>query len=182
MPKKKSDKESTPTPDSKIPEPLVEQAVEQVVEQVVEKVVEKKLIEFQETRSIFSGPIPSPDLMKEYHKVDKSFPNRIMTMAEDTLKHRQDVQHRELDQGKEIIDLKRIEQKTDSRNSLLGITSAFIICIIFTVLTYVLISNNHPIIGSAFGIGTLTALVGTFVHGTKIRKVRTKIEIPEEED
>ena len=62
----------------------------------------------------------------------------------------------------------------------IGIISAFIICNIFTVLTYVLISNNNPIIGSLFGMGTLTALVGTFVHGTKIRKGSTKIEIPEE--
>lgn len=118
--------------------------------------------------------------MKGYQKIDKSFPNRIMTMAENASKHREDVQHRELNQGKEIIDLKRKEQKTDSRNSLLGIISAFIICNIFTVLTYVLISNNNPIIGSLFGMGTLTALVGTFVHGTKIRKGSTKIEIPEE--
>ncbi len=118
--------------------------------------------------------------MKEYHKINKSFPNRIMTMAENASNHRQAVQHRELDQGKEIIDLKRNEQKTESRNSWLGIISAFIICIMFTLLTYVLISNNHPIIGSIFGIGTLTALVGTFIHGTKIKKGETNIEIPED--
>ena len=40
---------------------------------------------------IHKGPIPHPSILKGYADIDETFPNRIITMAENNLKHIQDM-------------------------------------------------------------------------------------------
>lgn len=38
--------------------------------------------------SIWSGPVPSPEVLKEFHTLDSGFPDRLITLAEEEQSHR----------------------------------------------------------------------------------------------
>lgn len=46
--------------------------------------------------SIYSGKLPSPEMMQQYNQVDTDFANRILTMAEKEEKHVHKIENRQL--------------------------------------------------------------------------------------
>lgn len=47
---------------------------------------------FQHQSEEFSGPVPHPEHMKQYKDIDETLPNRLVSMAESNLKHKQFVE------------------------------------------------------------------------------------------
>ena len=62
---------------------------------LLEEVEKSAIIETMETvhhSEQFQGPIPHPEHMQQYKDIDIEFPNRIITMAESSLEHRQSIE------------------------------------------------------------------------------------------
>ena len=81
----------------------------------------------QETRSEFRGPLPPPELLKQYDEVQAGVANRIITMAENQSEHRQ------------ILEKKVVS--SDIIKSYLGIFSAFTLSLTM-IIGGLIIANN----------------------------------------
>lgn len=107
-------------------------------------------------RSEYSGPLPPPQSLEKYNKIIPGSAERILAMAEKQSDHRRELEKKALN--------------TDSRNSLLGIISAFIITM--TALgagTYVT-KIGHAWPGTLLGSLGLVGLASVFVYGTRQRR------------
>lgn len=101
----------------------------------------------------YSGPIPPPQMLSDYEKVEAGLANRLVTMAEEEQKHRQSLES--LAVNGEIDKDKRGQQYALT-------TSLFII-----LITAILIYFDHEIAATAFGGVTLTGLAYIFISGRK---------------
>lgn len=119
-------------------------------------------------REIHSGPLPHPRQLEEYDRVVPGAAERIIQMAETQSHHRQTLERKVIN--------------SRSRDSLLGIISAFIITMTIILLGGYIIVNSDRLDGQL--IGTLltglgiSGIVGTFIYGTrsarKEREEKTK--------
>ena len=105
---------------------------------------------------MYSSPLPSPADLLQYKEVYEDLPKEIVTIIKNEQIHRHKIDNDEI--------------KITSRNSLLGIISAFLISISFGLMSFFLILNGHAVAGSIIGAGVLSSLVGTFIYGTKLIK------------
>ena len=106
--------------------------------------------------SYSSGPLPSADQLERYDIVLPGAANRIITMAEEQSKHRQELE-------KTVI-------KSNARDSLLGVIFAFVLCLSTIIIGGILAFNDHGTTGLIFcGVG-LASLAGTFIYGTRSSK------------
>lgn len=107
--------------------------------------------------SISSGPLPTPDVLKEYDVALPGAAERIMIMAEKEQEHRHNFDNK--------------CRETDSRDSLLGIVFALILGL-GTLVAGVFIALKIPsatgaISGTVMGISGIASIVATFLKGTK---------------
>ena len=104
----------------------------------------------------YSGPLPTPSMLAGYNDVLPGAADRIMTMAEKQAAHRQE---------KEIIKV-----RTEARDSLLGIASATLLCLIIvgcgTTIALVVRNSAAVICGSVLDFAGIASIVGTFLKGT----------------
>jgi len=105
----------------------------------------------------YTGPIPPPAMLEKYNQVVPGAAERILKLAEDQSSHRQNIE--------------TIVIKSDSRNSLFGVFSALIISLGVIYLAYFAIKENYPAAGVIFSALGLSSLVGTFIYGTRSRKI-----------
>ena len=109
-----------------------------------------------EFRSEFRGPLPPPDILKQYNEVDRGLANRIVCMAEKEQEHRH---------GRENKCI-----RADSRDSLLGIFSAWFICVsmIYTGGRIVLgVPHISGLLsGSVISMAGFGGVIGVFIRGT----------------
>lgn len=107
-------------------------------------------------RSEFRGPLPPPDILKQYDEVDRGLANRIVCMAEKEQEHRH---------GRENKCI-----RADSRDSLLGIFSAWFICVsmIYTGGRIVLgVPHISGLLsGSVISLAGFGGVIGVFIRGT----------------
>jgi uncharacterized membrane protein len=122
------------------------------------KTIEKEIqkIVFSQSYSSFRGPVPPPAVLAEYNNAVPNGAERILTMAENQSKHRQEIE-------KEVIS-NRI--KIEARGQLY----AFIIAIVFGVIAGALVYNGNEISGSVFGALTLGSLVTAFIKGKQTQR------------
>jgi uncharacterized membrane protein len=104
----------------------------------------------------FSGPIPPPELLKQYNDIIPDGANRILTMAEKQSAHR--------------IELEKTVIRGDDRRANLGLVCGFVFGAIVVYLSYLLIRDGHDVAGATLGTADLVALVGTFIYGTRARR------------
>lgn len=129
------------------------------------EVIKREIIQMRSSAS-FSGPLPPPSLLNEYDQIIPNGAERIFAMAENQSKHRQE--------------LETTVVKSNSRDSLLGIISAFLISIITVLVGGYCIINGQPVAGTLIGGLGLASIVGTFVHGTRSEQ-RERIEKSKDE-
>lgn len=105
----------------------------------------------------FSGPIPHPEIIKGYEKVLPGSADRIISMAENQSKHRQD--------------LEKMMVRAEVRDSLLGILFAFALglsCIAASIVIVVTVPETAGAIASAlFGITGIGSIIVTFIKSTR---------------
>lgn len=112
------------------------------------------IVAYMETQmTIRSGPLPSADELDGYEKVLPGAADRIIKMAENQARHRQNLENKAVDAG--IGDSKR------------GQYFAFILALIAVVGGIVLIFFDKALTGFGLVVGSVASLVGVFIYGRK---------------
>lgn len=125
----------------------------------------------------FVGPLPPPGILEGYSKIDKSFPERIVKMAEKEQKHRHIQQKKHLNEEIEIIKYGAETERIDlTRGQIFGFCIG-IIAIIAGAITAIL---GQPIVGGFIGFGGVAGLVSVFILG-RGKQVNKKKENKEKE-
>ena len=114
----------------------------------------------------YMGPLPPPELFAQYEQILPGAADRILNMAERQSLHRQ---------TKELIQV-----KTESRDSLLGIISAFLISVITIIAGVYVIKSGHAVSGTILGTTGLVSLVSVFIYGTRNKQIDEKTKPPKE--
>ena len=112
-----------------------------------------KLASYQE---IHEGPLPHPAILAGFDKVVPGSAERIIKMAEEQAKHRQD--------------LEKIVIGGGNRDSLLGIICGFVISLFLIWVSREAILGGHAIEGTILGGTGIASLVGVFIYGTRSRR------------
>lgn len=67
---------------------LSENELRSLMNEVQDETIKTTLMTIEQSEQ-FSGPLPHPEHMQQYKEIDESFPNRIVSMAESNLSHKQ---------------------------------------------------------------------------------------------
>jgi uncharacterized membrane protein len=141
MPKKRRKQHVQPSEDNQ--PPMRQGAVRQVSRQVTH--IEQ-----------YCGPLPSPDLLREFDSVVPGCAERIIKMAEDQSTHRQF--------------LERTVVVGDSKRANHGLWVGGVIAALFLAGSVFLIHEGHEWPGVALGSVDLVGIIGAFVYGTRSRR------------
>ena len=106
--------------------------------------------------SIHKGPIPTPEQLEKYEKTYPGAAKEIINMAVSQVKHRQEME--------------KMELQNAARDSLLGLTYAFIFCMVTITGAIYLILNDHTITGTLLGGVGFTTVVSAFIQGRTTNK------------
>jgi uncharacterized membrane protein len=107
-------------------------------------------------QTTFSGPLPHPQILKEFEETVPGSAERIITIFEDQARHRM-----------------ALESKTitsDIRRSWGGLGAGYSIGVLVIVLGFVAIMHGHDAAGSVLATTGVSGLVGTFIYGTRLKK------------
>ena len=103
-----------------------------------------------------SGPLPHPRILNGYEEIIPGAAERILQMAENQASHRQKIENKVID--------------SNIKNSQSGIILAFILGmtgIIGGIISVILGFNTAGVLITG---GSLAAIVGTFIYGTRSEK------------
>ncbi|GHT31390.1 membrane protein [Bacteroidia bacterium] len=112
--------------------------------------------------SMFSGPVPPPEILKGYNEIIPNSAERMLVMAEKQLGH--------------LIEIENHAIKEELKQSRLGQLFGFILGLVGFGLATFLAFFGHETIAGIFGTTTIVGLVTVFVLGKKVQKEKTKEE------
>ena len=125
--------------------------IEDIPDKKVERAVAKVI------QSEFSGPIPPPSIIKGYEDILPGTAERIVAMAENQAKHRQEME--------------KIMVNAEARDSLLGVVFAFILgvgCLVASAIIVICVPEKTGAISSAMvGITGIASIIVGFIKGTR---------------
>jgi uncharacterized membrane protein len=104
----------------------------------------------------YSGPLPHPNILRQYEELMPGLADRIITMAENQANHR--------------IDIEAYAIPTDARRANVGVAAGLIVFLGFVVGSVYLIDRGHSNEGLVVGLGALASLVSAFAYGTLSRR------------
>lgn len=99
----------------------------------------------------WTGPLPPPDILKEYDHLVPGAAERILTMAERQSEHRRSIEKVVINSG--------------ARNQNLGVVFGFIIALVVLVLAGYALYEGRSQTGTAIVVVTILSLAGVFVTG-----------------
>lgn len=106
---------------------------------------------------LYSGPLPHPDMLKEYNEVLPGAAERILAMAESQISHRQQMEKEEV--------------RVSSRDSLLGIIGGFVLtagCMGSGVaIAFAVPTSAGAVVAALMGISGIGAVIITMINGTR---------------
>ena len=105
----------------------------------------------------YRGPLPPPSVLESY---DKIYPGAAKIIIDNFISQSDHRRHLE----KTVI-------QSGSRGSLLGIIFAFILGMTTIIGAVVCILSGEKNIGLSLGLVGLTSLVGTFIYGTRQKRM-----------
>jgi uncharacterized membrane protein len=114
----------------------------------------------------FSGPLPPPEVLEKYGDINKSFPERIIKMAEKEQKNRH------LNNKKEL-ELLRYRLETERKDILRGQMFGFIIGLSVVIGGVLCAIFVNPWIGGAIATTGVASLVSVFIIGRSGQKDKT---------
>lgn len=109
-----------------------------------------------------SGPLPPPADLKAYETILPGAAERILSMAEKQSAHRQGLESRAI--------------YVEGRNSLLGIMAGWFLGTLGLLVGGFSIYAGHDVAGATIGGISLASLVGTFIYGTKERRLERQFK------
>jgi len=104
----------------------------------------------------FSGPLPPPEVLARYNEIVPNAADRILVMAEKQAEHRQF--------------LERTVIKSDTRQSIVGLTLAAVLALVFGLGGIYLIATGHTTDGLVAMLAPLAAVIGVFVYADRSRR------------
>lgn len=113
-------------------------------------------LQVQIQRSAWQGPVPPPDVLRQYDEAAPGAANRILKMAENQSGHR--------------IRLEGVVVNGDSRRAYLGLSAGFLVALTVIGCGTFLIYTGHDWAGASLVGLDLASFVGVFVYGTKVRR------------
>lgn len=113
----------------------------------------QRLTRVQAQVSAFRGPLPPPEILREYDQILPGLAERVVTMAENQSRHRQDVE-------KSVI-------STRNRNETLGQIFGFILALVIAGGSIWLIFMGKKIEGLATIIAEIASLAGIFIYARR---------------
>ncbi len=122
--------------------------------------VNNAIIVHKEQVQSFSGPLPHPDILRQFEQVAPGSAERIIKMAEDQSSHRRDLE-------KKVIE-------SDISRSKWGQVLGFVIAITGLLVSVVIGIFGNPIAGVVMGAGTIASLVWVFMYGSRLRSEERK--------
>ena len=141
--KKKSKRKSNQATVHKVTE-FIKKQPSDVQEEVVNELIAQRI-----ESMTYSGPIPHPQLLKEFNDVIPNGADRIMTMAEKQSGHR--------------ITLEEKVVNANNRDSFLGVVFAGVIALLIVLGAIFLINNNKDVQGFSLLIGASVAYISVFL-------------------
>ncbi|TXT25737.1 MAG: hypothetical protein FD138_2918 [Planctomycetota bacterium] len=100
----------------------------------------------------YSGPIPPPDLLKQYDEISPGTALRIIAMSEKQSEHRMSLEKKVVESG--------------ITRSTAGLVCGFLIACVFAGAGVWVASMGHPAAGATIATASVVGLVGVFVTGT----------------
>jgi uncharacterized membrane protein len=104
----------------------------------------------------WKGPLPPPDILKEYNDAFSNGAERIFLEAKKQTDHR--------------IKMESIVIPEEQKQSRRGQTFGFILALAFLIASFTLIFTGHEASGTIIGSIDLVALVAVFVYGRNYQK------------
>ena len=101
--------------------------------------------------SMYSGPLPTPEQLEKYEAISPGAAEKIIKMTIKQAEHRQE--------------LEKMDAKSAIRDSIAGLTYAFIICLSSVGGTVFLMNGDHTIGGSILCGSSLVAIISAFIQG-----------------
>ena len=117
---------------------------------------EKNLRAVSIENSLWSGPVPPPEVLEKYDNVVPGAANRILEMAEKQAAHR--------------IHLEKTVVHEDSKRSYLGLIAGFILSATIIIGGIYLIAVGHDWAGVTLVGSNLVGLAGIFIYGNHSRR------------
>lgn len=105
----------------------------------------------EERVEYFSGPLPPPKTLEAYKAIDPTFPDRILSMAENQAAHRQSIE-------KQVI-------CNDSKNERLGTIFAFLLIFFSLLISAFLLYHGKGIESLAILMSTVVPVLIVFITG-----------------
>lgn len=120
----------------------------------------------QNSVQTFSGPLPHPDILRQFDAVVPGSAERIIKMAEEQSFHRKELERKVID--------------SDIARSKWGQILGFVIAVSGLVVSAVVAIFGSALAGGIIGVGTLASLVGVFMYGSKTRSKEREVKKLEE--
>lgn len=147
--------ETTSTSSLTLSKPDSSTPTEDVQELLESELLERKIIGVVQQRS-YQGPVPPPEMMRDYNDVDPTFADRLLTLAENDFKHQQEMAQLAI----------KGEIEFDKRNSLYALIVILCLLLFCGFLAYI----DQVGWSVTFMFLTLGALVSRVVHGMRQEK------------
>lgn len=106
--------------------------------------------------TMYSGPVPPPDMLRDYDAIEPGRGARLMNLIEDQARHRMFLE-------KKVI-------SADVWRSWAGLACGFVIALAFLGAGVHVIGLGHPVSGTTLSTTAIVGLVGTFVYGTQSQR------------
>ena len=135
-------------------------------------------------RTSWRGPLPPPDILRQYDAVAPGVGERILAMSENAQQHRINLEREASDRENKVLGLADKVVSNDASQSRRGQWFAFVIALLGIVIGALLIAIDEAGFGLAVIFTPLAGLVGVFVYGTRARRAehrRNSAYLPEEE-
>lgn len=104
----------------------------------------------------YQGLLPHPKILDEYDQIVPGAAERIIRMAEDQAKHRQD--------------LEKMVIGSDTTDSNAGLKFGFILALLAIICGTSCILYGYSVSGGIMGGGAVPSLAGVFVYGSRQRR------------
>ena len=110
----------------------------------------------QELTTSFSGPLPHPEVLRQYDEIVPGLATRIVAQAERQTDHRISLETKVID--------------SDTRRSRHGLVCGFIVSLTCVVGGIITVLMGHDWAGTTIATAAVVALASVFVYGTATRR------------